>query len=193
MWPFAKLRNGFGSHRYLYSPILFDSQELILFYLSTRSSCHAGGATSPYTILQRSIGLCQWNGGYQFYHLRFLAAAGAACIAYTTTVGWLPSMEWNGVAPATPGALRTRIPDAGKRAWFSVMEVNWRASRFRCRCSVPYMSPVGLGFGNGNGECRRCSWIAAQAAASAGSATLYWGAVEGVMDNEEWSTEHGNI
>ena len=35
------------------------------------------------------------------------------------------------------------------------------------------MSPVGLGFGNGNGECRRCSWIAAQAAASAGRLTLY--------------------
>ena len=122
-----------------------------------------------------------------------LAAAGAACIPYTTTVGWLPSMEWNGVAPATPGALRTRIPDAGKKAWFSVMEMDWRASRFRCRCSVPYISPVGLGFGNGNGECRRCSWIASQAAGGAGSATLYWGAVAGVMDNVEWSTEHGNI
>jgi len=28
---------------------------------------------------------------------------------------------------------------------------------------------------------------------SLGRLTLYWGAVEGVMDNEEWSTEHGNI
>ena len=103
--------------------------------------------------------------------------------------------QWNGdgVAPATPGALQTRIPDAGKRAWFSVMEVDWRAIRFRCRCSVPYMSPVGFAFGNGNGEYRRCSWIAAQAAGDAGSATLYWGAVAGVMDNVEWSTEHGNI
>jgi hypothetical protein len=29
--------------------------------------------------------------------------------------------QWNGdaVAPATPGALRTRIPDAGRKAWFS--------------------------------------------------------------------------
>jgi hypothetical protein len=58
---------------------------------------------------------------------------------------------------------------------------------------VPYYFPVGLGFGNGNGECRRCSWIAAQAAASAGSSTLYWGGVSGVMDNVEWSTEHGKI
>ena len=55
------------------------------------------------------------------------------------------------------------------------------------------MSSGGFGFGNGNGECRRCSWIAAQAAGDAGSATLYWGAVAGVMDNVEWSTEHGNI
>jgi len=55
------------------------------------------------------------------------------------------------------------------------------------------MSPVGLGFGNGNGERRRCSWIASQAAGDAGSSTLYWGRVSGVMDNVEWSTEHGNI
>ena len=142
VWPFMKLPNGFGSHRYLYSPILFDSQELILFYLSTGSSCHAGGATSPYTILPKTIGLCQWNGGY---HLSFLAAAGAACIPYTTTVVWLPSMELNGVAPATPGALRTRIPDAGKRAWFSVMEVDWRASRFRCGTSLTLYVPCGIG------------------------------------------------
>ena len=51
LWPFAKLRNGFGSHRYIYSPILFDSQELILFYLSTRTSCHAGDAASPVTTI----------------------------------------------------------------------------------------------------------------------------------------------
>ena len=144
-----------------------------------------------------------------YYRKRLASANGMEATSSTISGSWqlqvqhvslilqrsVGFQQWNGdgVAPATPGALRTRIPDAGKRAWFSVMEVNWRASRFRCRCSVPYMSPVGLGFGNGNGECRRCSWIAAQAAASAGSATLYWGAVEGVMDNEEWSTEHGNI
>ena len=74
-----------------------------------------------------------------------LAAAGAACIPYTTTVGWLPSMEWNGVAPATPGALRTRIPDAGKRAWFSVMEVDWHASRFRCGTSLTLYIACGIG------------------------------------------------
>ena len=45
-----------------------------------------------YLILQRSVGLCQWNG--------------------------------DDVAPATPGALQTRNNDAGKRAWFSVMEVD---------------------------------------------------------------------
>jgi len=55
------------------------------------------------------------------------------------------------------------------------------------------MSPVVLGFGNGNGECRRCSWIAAHAAGPRGRSTLYWGAVAGVMDNVEWSTEHGKI
>jgi hypothetical protein len=33
LWPFAKLRNGFGSHRYLYSPILLDSQDLITTFI----------------------------------------------------------------------------------------------------------------------------------------------------------------
>ena len=134
MWPFAKLRNGFGSHRYVYSPILFDSQDLN-HNLSTPASAPAGDAASPYTILPTTVGLCQWNGD-AYDQLSF------------------------------PGS---------------------------CRCSVPYMSPGGFGFGNGNGECRRCSWIAAHAAGDAGRLTLYWGAVAGVMDNVEWSTEHGNI
>ena len=38
VWPFMKLPNGFGSHRYLYSPILLDSQELNNFS-STQPSC----------------------------------------------------------------------------------------------------------------------------------------------------------
>jgi hypothetical protein len=37
-WPFAKLPNGFGSHRYVYSPILFDSQVANSDSFSTRSS-----------------------------------------------------------------------------------------------------------------------------------------------------------
>ena len=56
-----------------------------------------------------------------------------------------------------------------------------------------YYYASGLGFGNGNGEWRRCSWIPDQAAGDAGRLTLYWGAVVGVMDNVEWSTEQGKI
>ena len=48
-----------------------------------------------------------------------------------------------------------------------------------------------LGFSNG--EWRRCSWIPDQAAGAAGSSTLYWGCVWGLIDNGEWSTEHGKI
>jgi hypothetical protein len=77
VWPFMKLPNGFGSHRYLYSPILFDSQELILFYLSTRTSCHADDASPVTTIVPRVVDR-QWNGDADGYQLSFLAAAGAA-------------------------------------------------------------------------------------------------------------------
>jgi len=128
---------------YLYSPILLDSQVANSFYLSTRTSA-------------RSRSCCQ-------------------SLHYTTTVGWPLPMEWrlpaqlpwqlqvqhvslilqrsvgfqqwngDGVAPASPGALQTRIPDAGKRAWFSVMEVDWRASRFRCGTSLTLYVPCGIG------------------------------------------------
>ena len=50
MWPFAKLLNGFGSHRCIYSPILLDSQELSTFYLSTPTSAHACDASPVTTI-----------------------------------------------------------------------------------------------------------------------------------------------
>ena len=56
-----------------------------------------------------------------------------------------------------------------------------------------YYYASGVGAGNGNGEWRRCSWIAAHAAGPAGSSTLYWGCVWGLIDNGEWRTEHGKI
>jgi len=50
VWPFAKLLNGFGSHRYVYSPIFLDSQELN-HNLSTPASARAGCAASPVTTI----------------------------------------------------------------------------------------------------------------------------------------------
>jgi len=48
MWPFAKLLNGFGSHIYLYSPILLDSQDLS-HIIYPRDLQHAGCAAAPDT------------------------------------------------------------------------------------------------------------------------------------------------
>ena len=112
-------------------------------------------------ILQRSVGLQQWNG--------------------------------DAVAPATPGALRTRIHDACRKGRFPPMNWHGISVSWSRSWGSNYYYASGLGFGNGNGEWRRCSWIPDQAAGDAGSSTLYWGWVSGVMDNAEWSTEHGNI
>ena len=81
MWPFAKLLNGFGSHRYLYSPILLDSQEQN-HNLSTRCSCHAGDASPVTTIVPQVTGLRQWNGDADGYQLSciLVPAAGAASV-----------------------------------------------------------------------------------------------------------------
>ena len=109
--------------RYLYSPILFDSQDLNHNLSSTRTSC-----PRPCFIM----------------------------LLYLPYAGWPLAMEMeNGdaVTPATPGTQRTRIPDAGKRAWFSVMEMNWHASRFRCGAAPNTMVNM-LGFSpmhNGDG------------------------------------------
>jgi hypothetical protein len=76
VWPFAKLPNGFGSHRYVYSPILLDSQELSSFYLSTGSPA-SRSCTSTVTIVPQVVDR-QCNGNADGYQLSFLAAAGAA-------------------------------------------------------------------------------------------------------------------
>ena len=76
VWPFMKLPNGFGSHRYVYSPILFDSQDLN-HNLSTQPSATAGDASPVTTIVPRVVDR-QCNGNADGYHLKFLAAAGAA-------------------------------------------------------------------------------------------------------------------
>jgi hypothetical protein len=163
MWPFAKLPNGFGSHcsyylvfklaspfrygirlnyMYIYSPILLDSQELILFYLSTRCSCPRWWCQSLHYTTENDWPLpMEWRLPAQ---LPWQLQVQHVSLILQRSVGF---HQWNGdgVAPATPGALRTRIPDAGKRAWFSVMEVDWRASRFRCGTSLTLYVPCGIG------------------------------------------------
>ena len=77
VWPFAKLPNGFGSHRYVYSPILFDSQELFVFYLP--HNLPGSQLRETTTIVPRATGLRQWNGdAYDSYQLSFLAAGAAS-------------------------------------------------------------------------------------------------------------------
>ncbi len=77
MWPFAKLLNGFGSHRYVYSPILLDSQEQNHNLSSTRTSAPAGYAASPVTTIVPQVVDMQCNGNADGYQLRFLAAGAA--------------------------------------------------------------------------------------------------------------------
>tara|TARA_X000001382_G_scaffold89854_1_gene64450 strand:+ start:229 stop:408 length:180 start_codon:yes stop_codon:yes gene_type:complete len=47
-------------------------------------------------------------------------------------IGLLPMDNGNAVTPASPGALQTRILNAGRKGRFSVMEVDWRASTTCC-------------------------------------------------------------
>ena len=115
VWLFAKLLNGFGSHcsrylvfklaspvrygirlnyMYLYSPILFDSQDLNHNLSSTHTSAPAGDAASPYTILPKTIGLCQWNGGYQ---LSFPGSCRCSMypLYYNGRLASINGMEWS--------------------------------------------------------------------------------------------------
>jgi len=87
-----KLPNGFGSHRYVYSPILLDSQVANSFYLPALQLLLV---TLPVLTLYYLKRLASANGMEATSVPEvLLAAAGAACIPYTTTVDWLPAMEW---------------------------------------------------------------------------------------------------
>ena len=64
VWPFAKLLNGFSSHRYLYSPILFDSQ-VVSELFSTRTSTPGDVPCAADSIYLLLVGLWQWNGEWR--------------------------------------------------------------------------------------------------------------------------------
>ncbi len=67
-------------------------------------------------ILQGSVGFQQWNGDAD---LKFTnSCCGTSMLLYIPYVGWPLVMQVENVddvAPATPGALRTRIHDVGKK------------------------------------------------------------------------------
>ena len=74
-----KLPNGFGSHMYVYSPILFDSQELFTFYLPHYLRTTAGDAASPVTTIVPELRWSPMDNGDAdgIYQLSFLAAGAA--------------------------------------------------------------------------------------------------------------------
>ena len=127
MWPFAKLLNGFSSHRYVYSPIFLDSQVTNSFYLSTGTSVPAGRAASPVTtILTKATlvadGECRrlpaqlpWQ--LQVQHLKM-----------TMVIGFLPMGNGNAY-----DQLLSQVPAAGPAPGTMLRE--WRVSAM------------------GNGEC----------------------------------------
>ena len=128
-----KLRNGFGSHRYVYSPILLDSQDLILFYLSTRSSCHAGCAPEScyyYTYHATLIA----DGEWRWIRLPSqLPAAGPAPGIYTLPLGLASVME-NGDPFATCILSWDAAPAPGYYSGKSCELGNGEWRRMRCTC-----------------------------------------------------------
>ena len=97
-----KLPNGFGSHRYLYSPILLDSQVANSFYLSTGSSARQSACVASVTTVVPRVVDRQCNGNADGYQLRFLAAGAAPEDDYGDRVS--ADAEWKCVRPATISA-----------------------------------------------------------------------------------------
>ena len=89
MWPFAKLLNGFSSHRYLYSPTLLDSQEANANYLPHGYSCTRLVWAAPYLLpygignegrqwrmeILVSFSSCQGATGSSYWILLYVASA----------------------------------------------------------------------------------------------------------------------
>jgi|DEB0MinimDraft_6_1074348.scaffolds.fasta_scaffold52485_4 hypothetical protein len=126
MWPFAKLLNGFSSHRYVYSPIFLDSQELSTFYFHThfsqswvRQSCNYYSATGRGHAMEwrcrRLPSQVPWQ--LQVQHLKM-----------TMVIGFLPMGNGNAY-----DQLLSQVPAAGPAPGTMLRE--WRVSAM------------------GNGEC----------------------------------------
>ena len=94
MWPFAKLLNGFSSHRYVYNPILLDSQEQITFYLP-HAVPTAGDASRVTTILPTLRWSPMQNGNADGYHLSFLVPLQVQHLKMTMVTGLSPMGNGN--------------------------------------------------------------------------------------------------
>jgi len=113
---------------------------------------------------------------------------------YLILVGlWQWNGEWRASLVQQVTLQLTRIHDACRKGRFPPMEWRGISASLVPQLRKYYYYASGVGAGNGNGEWRRCSWIAAHASPGAGSSTLYWGCVWGLIDNGEWRTEQGKI
>ena len=100
MWPFAKLLNGFGSHRYIYSPILLDSQHLNEIIYLHQLQPQLGTPVLLLLYYQRYVGrrwgmeMCTTS-----YHLSFLVPLQVQLLLVTMVTGLLPmgngDADWN--------------------------------------------------------------------------------------------------
>ena len=111
VWPFAKLPNGFGSHRYVYSPILLDSQYLFHF-IYPRDLQHAGCAPEScnyYTYQATWVADGEWRCRPEAA-TAVLAAPAADC-TYTTYWRVSAVMEAmdNAEGTAVPGSRTLRL------------------------------------------------------------------------------------
>jgi len=102
MWPFAKLRNGFGSHMYLYSPTSFDSQDLILFFFHTHfSSCHASAAPVLLLWYQSYVGH-RWRMEMQRATSSASRCGGSSWYIYSASWSGFSNGEWRSVCHLHP-------------------------------------------------------------------------------------------
>ena len=124
MWPFAKLLNGFGSHRYLYSPILFDSQ-------GQNANSFANGIFVSWCNLPTNLTTCASEGRGKRWRWRsttLLVSCTSCRVIYTTywRVSAVMEVMENGECspecqPTLPGTLewsKTYLHYAGSaRRW----------------------------------------------------------------------------
>ena len=171
MWPFMKLRNGFGSHRYVYSPILFDSQDLNTFYFHTHFSYQLRDQhASVYTLRWLASGNAGGDAnGYQLSCILVPAAGAAPEDNYGDRVS--ADGQWKCVRPAQlhPGSRCMR------QSWYydkyarvvANVECRRLPSQVPGSCCMQQVYSYIFWFGFSNGEWRRYSWISAHAAGDA--------------------------
>ena len=110
MWPFAKLLNGFGSHMYIYSPTLLDSQVLSSQRCKKNTLASSTRTSTPGDVPElQTVFTCCWlasGNGMENGELPWCSRLRCSSPGSMMRVERVGFRQWNGVASQSASYLQ---------------------------------------------------------------------------------------